>query len=161
MSWDEDDNEQPQQTAQQKKQAKVKAKRKVMDLLARRDHSVKELKKKLKEKNFAEDDIAEAIEFAQENRWLGNENTMAERMAASLHRKGKGIHYINHTLKEKGLPQVSPDREIELEKALRLVKNKYSDLENLSREEKAKIGRFLQARGFDSETVRKVIYEKL
>ena len=55
MPWDKDDNEKPQQTTQQKKQAKLKAKRKVMDLLARRDHSVKELKKKLKEKDFEND----------------------------------------------------------------------------------------------------------
>lgn len=141
------------------------AKRKVMDLLARRDHSEKELRKKLKEKFSEEEDlgdvIEEAIGFAKDNNWLGDPLDLAHRLADMLHRRNKGIHYINNYLKEKGLPSVEVDRHLELEKALSIVKNKYDDDHDFSREEKAKVGRFLAARGFDSETVRKVIYEKL
>lgn len=141
------------------------AKRKVMDLLARRDHSEKELRKKLREK-FSEDVdagevIDEAIDFAKNNNWLGDPVDLAHRMADMLHRRNKGIHYINNYLKEKGLPVVDVDRHLELEKALAIVKNKYEEDHDFSREEKAKVGRLLASRGFDSETVRKVIYEKL
>ena len=53
------------------------------------------------------------------------------------------------------------DRDLELEKASAVVKNKYDDDHKFSREDKAKVGRLLAARGLDSESVRKVIYEKL
>lgn len=146
---------------------KIKAatKKKVMDLLARRDHSEKELRQKLKER-FSEEDgfveaVNEAIEFAKDNRWLGDPSTLSQKMADILHRKNKGIHYINNYLREKGLPDVGVDRELELEKAMSVIKNKYKENFTFDRDERARVGRFLAGRGFDSETVRKVIYEKL
>lgn len=109
--------------------------------------------------------IDNAIDFARAHSWLGEAEDLAERMAQSLHRKNKGIHYINNYLQEKGLPQIPNDSDLELEKALALVKNKYSGLSRLPLEERRKeqgrVARFLASRGFDSETVRKVIYEKL
>ena len=144
---------------------KQAAKRKVMDLLARRDHSEKELRKKLREKFSDEDDgldaVEEAIAYAKDNNWLGDPSALAYRMADMLHRRNKGIHYINQYLKEKGLPSVETDRDLELEKALAIVKNKYDEDYDFTREDKARVGRLLASRGFDSETVRKVIYEKL
>ncbi|HEX7674781.1 MAG TPA: regulatory protein RecX [Bdellovibrio sp.] len=144
---------------------KQAAKRKVMDLLARRDHSEKELRKKLREKFSDEDDgleaVEEAIAYAKDNNWLGDPSILAYRMADMLHRRNKGIHYINQYLKEKGLPSVETDRDLELEKALAIVKNKYDEDYDFTREDKARVGRLLASRGFDSETVRKVIYEKL
>lgn len=134
-------------------------------MIARRDHSEKELRTKLKEKFSDEEDmgdiIDEAIEFAKDNRWLGDPVDLAHRLADMLHRRNKGIYYINNYLKEKGLPAVETDRALELEKALAIVKNKYDEDHKFSREEKARVGRLLASRGFDSETVRKVIYEKL
>lgn len=163
-----------------------------MDLVALRDHSEKELRTKLREyfrrnlqyrkrlakkqnREFTEDTeenqrgiqeaIELAIEFAKDQKWLGNPEDLADKMARILHRKNKGISYINNYLKEKGLPPVLGDRDLELEKALALVKNRYSDFSELSFEEKrkeqARVARFLASRGFDSEIVRKVIYEKL
>lgn len=136
-----------------------------MDLLARRDHSEKELRKKLREKFSDEDDgleaVEEAIAYAKDNNWLGDPSILAYRMADMLHRRNKGIHYINQYLKEKGLPSVETDRDLELEKALAIVKNKYDEDYDFTREDKARVGRLLASRGFDSETVRKVIYEKL
>lgn len=142
------------------------AKRKVMDLLARRDHSEKELKQKLRDRFIDEEGgleaIEEALNFAKDNNWIGDPVALAQRMADMLHRRNKGIHYINNYLREKGLPSVDPDKNLELEKALAIVENKYKNKDQeFSREERARIGRLLASRGFDSETVRKVIYEKL
>ena len=168
------------------------AKNKVMDLLASRDHSEKELRTKLHEsfrrsgrarqrlndktiEPTSDEDknqqtkylaaIDEAIEFARVNGWLGSPEEISKKMANLLHRRKKGIRYINNYLQGKGLPEVNSDRDLELEKALALVKNKVSILSELSfaekQKEQARIGRFLISRGFDSETVRKVIYEKL
>lgn len=147
---------------------KQAAARKVLDLIAKRDHSETELRQKLR-KTFSREEnreelgdlVEEAIDFAKDSGFIGNPEELAERMADTLHRRHKGIHYINNYLREKGLPPVSADRELELEKALHVVKNKYAEDYEFSREEKARAGRFLASRGFDSETVRKVLYEKL
>ncbi|MFS4458491.1 regulatory protein RecX [Bdellovibrio sp. HCB2-146] len=141
------------------------AKRKVMDLLSRRDHSEQELRIKLRDKFSEVEDsdnvIDEAIEFAKDSKWLGDPQELSYRMADMLHRRNKGIIYINNYLREKGLPAVETDRALELEKALTIVKNKYDENYEFSREEQARVGRLLASRGFDSETVRKVLYEKL
>ena len=126
----------------------------MMDLLARRDHSEKELRNKLKIREFSDQEITRAIEFAREKSWLPNNESQNEqfslRMAQGLHRKNKGILYINDYLKKKGLPHIKKDSELELDKAL-------SVLENKKLKEKMKIGRFLMSRGFDSETVRQAL----
>ncbi len=144
---------------------KQAAQRKIMDLMAKRDHSEKELRRKLHKQFSGSEDLGEilddAIDFAKDNNLIGNQDELAERMADMLHRRHKGIHYINNYLHEKGLPSVPTDRDLELEKAMHVVKNKYSEDYEFSREEKARVGRFLASRGFDSETVRKVLYEKL
>lgn len=148
-----------------KPNTQLAAKRKTMDLIARRDHSEKELRKKLCEKFADEQDglkaIEEAITYAKENNWLGDPLTLAHRFGDMLHRRNKGIYYINNYLKGKGLPALEMDRALELEKAWRIVKNKYEEDYKFSREEKVRVGRLLASRGFDSETVRKVLYEKL
>jgi regulatory protein len=143
----------------------------MMDLLARRDHSEKELRQKLKLR-FTSEEIDQAVEYGKAHGWIPDsaedQVRLAEKSAAELHRKNKGVAYINHQLRKKGLPPIKSDSSQELEKALALVKNKYSVEGGLSREEtqklKAKMGRFLISRGFGLETVqqtlRKVIYDK-
>jgi len=140
----------------------------MMDLISRRDHSEREIRQKLKGK-FEPSEIDLAIEYGKERGWLPNsvesELALSEKAANELHRKKKGILYINAQLKEKGLPEVEGNPEQELEKAIELVKNKYSVPNDSTRDEKeklkAKLGRFLISRGFDMSIVRKVIYEKL
>ena len=150
------------------KRPKPTARNKMMDMLSRRDHSELEVRKKLRGK-FEPDEIEAAIFYGKDRGWLPDseiaQTQLAEKAAQSLHRKKKGINYINHFLSERGLPQVRPDDELELEKALSLVENKnfrWSSLDSEKKQKvKAKLGRFLQARGFESAIVRKVIYEKL
>lgn len=136
---------------------------KMMDHLARRDHSEKELRKKLKDK-FTAEEIDAAIEYGKNQGWIPDSAAgalaLAEKTAATLRRKGKGPLYINQYLKEKGLPPVASQPAEELEKARELAHNKFSNIESMDRKEKAKVGRFLISRGFSLETVRKVIYEK-
>ncbi len=80
-------------------------KEKSVDLVAMRDHSEKELRKKLREKFADEESLAEiideAIDFAKDNKWLGDPSVLADRLANMLHRRNKGIHYINNYLREK------------------------------------------------------------
>lgn len=133
----------------------------VMDLLARRDHSEKELRTKLAEKEHSAEEIDKAIQYAKSHQWLAAPEIIAERMAHALHRRQKGARAINHKLREKGLPAVASDPDQELEKALRLAQTKWSKQEPPDRSAREKIGRFLVSRGFEPSIVRKVIYEKL
>lgn len=129
---------------------------KLMDYLARRDHSEKELKRKLS-KFYSPEEIEDAIEWARRQKWLPSADQLSERVASTLHRKFKGIHFINQYLREKGLPSVARNSDVEVEKALHLVKNK---TRGSLPPDKKKLTRFLVSRGYDSETIRKVMYEK-
>ncbi len=139
------------------------ARNKMMDYLARRDHSEKELRKKLKDK-FTPEEIDRAIAYGKTEGWIPNSEegiqALAEKTAATLRRKGKGTLYINNYLREKGLPRVAPNPSEELEKARELAHNKFSDISKMDRKEKGKVARFLISRGFGLDIVRKVIYEE-
>ncbi len=145
------------------------AKRKIMDLISIREHSEKELRDKLQDKlaakEFSTSDtqngIETAIEFAKSQKWLRAPQELAQRFSGQLHQRYKGILFINAALRDKGLPEIDRDSALELEKALTIVKNRYDEIHELDDNEIAKIGRFLIARGFESETVRKVLNEKL
>ena len=136
------------------------AQKAVMDLISRREYSEAELKQRLELKSFSNEEIDQAISAAKERKWLGQPEEMAQSLADQLHKKNKGIEFINNTLSEKGLPSVSRDENLELEKALSLVKNKYSRFQEFSREEKIKAMRFLASRGFDSSTIKKVFHDE-
>jgi len=136
------------------------ARERLLDLLALRDYSERELREKLAG-NFPDGEIAEAIAHALENRWIPEGREHARRLADEMHRKFKGLLAINHALEEKGLPPVAADDERELEKALRLAQTKRSGETSPDDAERARIGRFLLGRGFEPSIVEKVIYEKL
>lgn len=148
-------------TPEKKKRTPYTARNRVMDLLARRDHSEKELRDKLFDK-FSPAEIDKAIAFARENNWLLAEDVLAERFAGQMHRRNKGVHAINHKLRKMGLPSVKSDPDQELEKALQLAETKIARLKSaLDKKGREKIGRFLLSRGFAPGIVRKVVYEKL
>lgn len=131
----------------------------MMDYLARRVHTEKELRQKLSQK-FEEGEVDQAIEFAKQKSWLApNEQAEAElsaSVAESLHRKGKGILFINEYLEQKGLPPIPEDESLEKEKALELLKAKLKNADA----DHAKLGRFLVSRGFSMDVVRKVLNEE-
>jgi regulatory protein len=138
------------------------ARNKMMDHLARRDHSEKELREKLKDQ-FSPEEIERAVQYGKDHGFLPNSEeslqAQAEKAAADLKRRGKGPLFISNYLEEKGLPCVNVDSDEELEKARELAHNKFSNIDTMDRKDKAKVARFLISRGFDEETVRKVIYE--
>ena len=143
---------------------------KVMNLLAKREHSEKELREKLtahfsKDENlsgadFVDEIIEEAVQTAKDRKWLPDASDASERVAEALHLKNKGICYINSYLAEKGLPEVRVDSAREMAKAQLIIKSKFADNDEFSEADKARVARLLTSRGFDSETVGKVLYEK-
>lgn len=133
------------------------AQRLVMDMISRREHSEVELRDKLRQKEFSSEEIEIALEKAKEKKWITSPEQASQSFAELLHRKNKGIEFINSQLQEKGLPAISRDENLELEKAESLVKTKYSRFSEFSEVEKIKVMRFLASRGFDSSTIQKVL----
>jgi regulatory protein len=148
-------------TRQSRPRPPMTARLKIMDLLARRDHSEKELRQKLKLK-FEAEEIEAAIEYAKEKNWIPSSEedllVFSEKVADILRRKGKGIQYINQYLRKKGLLPVLSRPKEELEKAVELVENKFFRIQKKNPPDRTKVGRFLMSRGFSSDIVRKVIY---
>jgi regulatory protein len=138
------------------------ARNKMMDYLSHRQHSETELRDKLR-LHFSPQEVDSAIQYGKEQGWIPDSpesaQALSEKTAATLRRKGKGQLYINNYLEELGLPPIQIDSTEELDKALALVENKFSNFKEMDRDERAKVGRFLTSRGFDAEIVRKVIYE--
>lgn len=138
----------------------LQAKEKVIELLAMRDHSRRELAQKLLKKKFSADLIESALIWAEERNLLRPAEELSAIMARHLSAKNKGLHYINNYLRTKGLPPVKADSDDEIEKARKIAQQYLKKNATLDRETRAKIGRRLLARGFDAATVRKVLNER-
>ena len=132
----------------------------LMGYLARRDHSVKELRDKLKRK-FTVEEVDRALETAHENGWLIPPEELAVKVAGELGRKGKGKIYIRNYLAQKGLPLVTADDEEELQKGMEVARHKFGEGRLEQIEERKKVYQFLINRGFDSFVARKVSHEEL
>lgn len=133
--------------------------KKAMDYLAMRDHSRSELRMKLSKHDFLSDDVEAAISHVESSGWLLPPQAMAEKAAAHLHRKKKSHYYILKYLQQKQLPPVPRDSDIELQKALSLLEGRFSPLSKPSTLDKKQIMVFLRNRGFDHETIQRVINE--
>lgn len=130
--------------------------KKLVDYLARRDHSVKELKEKLS-RRFTGCAIESALEEAANHKYLTDPKELAECVAKELHQKNKGFYYIQNYLLEKGLPEVALDSELETVKAQSVVDSKISKRPTLTNGDRSKLEQHLKNRGFDLETIETVI----
>lgn len=142
------------------------AKKKIMDLVAGRDHSEKELRKKLSSR-CDQEIIDQAMAWANEQNWLASPDDLKEKIADQLNRRGKGVHKINEKLEGLGLEPIKADPDSEIEKAKKLALQKWSpeDFQGLASTEsqklKAKVTRYLASRGFDSDVVSTILKEEL
>lgn len=138
---------------------KNEAIQKAMDYLAMRDHSRSELRMKLSKYHFLPDDIESALNHVETSGWLLPPQALAEKVADQLHRKKKSHFYILKYLQQKQLPPVTRDSERELEKARSLLGGRFSPLSKPSTLDKRQMMVFLKNRGFDHETIQRVINE--
>jgi regulatory protein len=132
-------------------------------LLARREHSRAELAAKLKRKLGPTDDVAElerVLDALARDRLLCDERYagMLSRTRAARH----GDARIRHELKSAGVDAETIGRAVavlkgtELERARALWSRRFKELPG-SAQERGRQARFLQARGFSSETIRKIL----
>ena len=131
---------------------------KLVDYLARRDHSTKELRQKLQSK-FTNEAIESAIAEAHQRKYILPPDELAEKVYESLNRKNKGFLYILNYLQQKGLPAVEKDADLEVQKAQAVMETKLCQQQTLTYKDRPKLERTLKNRGFDLETIKTVIKE--
>lgn len=140
----------------------AQVKKRVAHWISKKDYSESELRTKLN-RLTNEDVVADAIAWCHQLKLIPPPAIMTENIVDRLNRQKKGIEQINHTLTEKGLAEVTEDRDAELEKAIDLVDKKMAQtLRSQTWKElgfddkqktKAKAFRFLATRGFTSEII--------
>ena len=127
-------------------------------LLARREHSKKELRQKLLLRDYALEDIEPILQA------LSEQNIQSDvRFAESLMRvrisRGYGWIYICAELKQKGLAndiisEIHQTQSIDwFEQAHTAYQKRFADTPISDQKDKAKRIRFLQSRGFDFEQI--------
>ena len=125
----------------------------LMSLLARRDHTELELRQKMRAQHSVQE-IEAAIDKAREKKWLKSPEELSVLTYERLSRKGKSAFYIAQYLKKLGLPAAPRDDEKEYAKCLKVISPLLKKTDD-----KNKLIRFLQNRGFSSQIIRKVLKE--
>ncbi len=137
-------------------------KRAALGLLARREHSTRELRGKLRAKGFA----AEHIDLALEEfdaRQLLSDARFAESYARSRANKGYGAARIAQELRMRGVddetiaPALSEMRNVWRARIVQVREKKFGEALPQSAADRAKQARFLLQHGFTSEQVRSVL----
>lgn len=129
-----------------------------IDLLSRREHSVKELSNKLRIREYQEDEITEVLNFLVQEDYL-NELRYTDSVYRTRKNKGYGKLYIENELSQKGIKQsmiaeVADDLDIDwYQHAESVYQKRYKDIEIIDQKDKAKRIRFMQYRGFSSDEI--------
>lgn len=136
-------------------------KNKVLRLLSKRDHSVSEIKKKLKQYYvFEMSDFDIAVEWLRELKYLTDEKVLAARLSDQWRKQGRGRKWISGKLATKGLKDATlKDDEPEHEAALVFIEKKIKNrpLSDFSFEEKQALRRKMLARGFSHTVIRDLV----
>jgi regulatory protein len=135
----------------------VELKARALRFLARREHSRRELERKLAA-HAGSPEILQAVLGELEGRKLLSNHRFAEGRARVLARK-YGASKIRHDLKSKGVDDETISQVAqgdELERAHAILARKYREPAS-TREERAKRARFLQSRGFSFEIISKLL----
>ncbi len=135
---------------------------KSIDLLSRREHSVKELQQNLLQRKFEETEIDQVISYLMENDYLSD-----QRYADSMFRiriiKGYGQKHIESELIRKGVSRtiinlIAENQEIDwYDQALITYTKRFGESQILDQKDKAKRIRFLQYRGFSTDQIMTVV----
>ncbi len=134
-----------------------------MRLLARREHSRRELLDKLALRGFERDEAAPVIDQLAEQNWQ-NDDRYAECYVRDRIAKGYGPIRIAYELQQRGISDADLDAQAEEQGgwqnlALDVYLRKYDDAKLLTPNEWTKRSRFLQQRGFSGEMIKRVFAE--
>ncbi len=140
------------------------ARKKAMDLLARREYGHDELIGRLAAAGFQRDTATEAVDVLA-GEGLQDDRRFAENFVAARAGRGGGPLRIRHALIERGLKSALVDRVLDafdadwFEQAREVRLKKYGAAPPADYREKARQMRFLQYRGFDHEQIRYAMEE--
>lgn len=141
---------------------KKDVKKAAYSLLARREHSQKELTQKLRQREFALEDIAPVLQALKEQD-IQSELRFGESMFRQRLSKGYGWTYIAAELKQKGLTSdiitaVYQSQEVDWFCQVQVAYQKrFGDTDIIDQKDKAKRIRFLQYRGYSFELISAVM----
>jgi regulatory protein len=129
-------------------------------LLARREHSQKELLTKLMQKGFERTDIQPVIDDLAANNWQ-NDARFAENYARARLRKGYGATAIRYELNQKGIDVAATNlndvlltvADNWLDLLTQTYCKKYGEIKPITRQDWAKRTQFLLRRGFSSSQI--------
>ncbi len=129
-----------------------------MDLLARREHSLAELRAKLAERDFSPEE-AEAAVVALAREGLASDSRFLDAFVASRIRKGQGPIRIRAELRQRGIDAATIDAALDaahdwcaLARAVRA--GRFGGTSPVDVRERARQSRFLEYRGFTSGQIR-------
>lgn len=129
-----------------------------MDLLARREHSRRELINKLKIRGYEGEEVEAYLDRLAE-RGLQSDQRFAESYVRMRSSTGYGQRRISQELQQKGIEesrisQIYEEMELDwYQIALEIWQKKYNQLPGNDLKLKAKQSRFLQYRGFDFDII--------
>ena len=143
-----------------------KALNSALRILTGRDHSKSELIRKLKQRGLKSEDIEKAVWECERLDYINDERT-ARVYINQMIRKGHGLNRIRHEMNKKGLrsqriqnilSEIESDID-EAEGAERILEKNVKRFEREAdlKKRRDKIYRFLYARGFSQDTIRKLI----
>ena len=130
-----------------------------MRALARRDHSEKELRQKLG-RYYDPPAIEAAMAKARDHGYLRAPQELAEKAVRALLRRKKSAGYIQRFLKTRGLPTSEIAADQEAENARAYVERRFGPAAELSFDQKKKAAMALKTRGFSTNVIKTVLYEK-
>jgi regulatory protein len=140
----------------------IDIRRAAMDLLARREHSYKELQTKLSRRFDDADLVAQQLdELIADN--LQSDSRFCEIFVRSKIQQGQGPQRISQELKHRGIDNALVQQwlwraDIDWYELLQqLYSRRYRDIEPADQKERAKRMRFLQYRGFSFDLIRQVL----
>lgn len=127
-------------------------------LLARREHSRKELLNKLTGKGFDREDVLAVIDELARQGWQ-DDHRYAQNYARYRMQKGYGPVRIEYELRQNGIDEADLDAVLQesgdswMDLLEQVYNKKYNHKKNLDRNEWAKRSRFLLHRGFTGEMI--------
>ncbi|MBF6647296.1 regulatory protein RecX [Methylobacter sp. BlB1] len=127
-------------------------------LLARRDHSRKELLNKLTGRGFDREDVSAVIDELVQQGWQDDQR-YAQNYARYRMQKGYGPVRIEYELRQNGVDEIDLDAVLQesdsswMDLLEQVYNKKYNHKKNLDRNEWAKRSRFLLHRGFTGEMI--------
>jgi regulatory protein len=141
---------------------------KALQILARRDHSCRELNDKLRERGFGRKEIHETIDECTRSDYL-NDKRFADTYLHQLQCKGNGIHCIKQKLNSKGISKeiisdsiathCTDNNQMDACRQVLLKKIKYIKENKKIQASRPKLQRFLTGRGFSSHIVLQTLEE--